>query len=72
MELGYTADDSYYKGLRDEIKNLRKQLKGNEDTSSVFARLKEKLASLTRPQAEKQTRSEVQKPAAQMQPQKAA
>src|SRR6267143_112394 len=38
MELGYTPDDSYYKGLRDEIKSLRKQLKGNEDTSSVFAR----------------------------------
>jgi hypothetical protein len=72
VELGYTPDDSDYKGLRDEIKNLRKQLKGNEDTSSVFARLKQKLASLARRQAEKQTRSDVQKPAAQEQPQKAA
>lgn len=72
MELGYTPDDSDYKALRDEMKNLRKQLKGNEDTSSVFARHKEKLASLTRRQAEKQTRSDVQKPAAQKQPQKAA
>ena len=72
MELGYTPDDSDYKALRDEIKNLRKQLKGNEDTASVFARLKEELASLARRQAEKQTRSDVQKPAAQKQPQKAA
>jgi hypothetical protein len=35
MELGYTPEDSDYKALRDEIKNLRKQLKGNEDTSSL-------------------------------------
>jgi hypothetical protein len=67
MELGYTAEDSEYTTLRDEIKNLRKQLKGNEDTNSLFSRVKEKLASLRRRQTDRQTRSDGQK-----QPQKAA
>jgi Skp family chaperone for outer membrane proteins len=67
MELGYTPDNSDYTALRDEIKNLRKQLKNNEDTTSLFSRLKEKLASLTRRQSERKTRSEEQK-----QPKKAA
>jgi murein L,D-transpeptidase YcbB/YkuD len=67
MELGYTPDNSEYSALRDEIKNLRKQLKGNEDTTSLFSRIKEKLASLTRRQSERKTRSEEEK-----QPKKAA
>jgi YfdX protein len=67
MELGYTPDDKEYSTLRDEIKNLRKQLKGNEDASSLFTKLKERLASLTRRQRDKQTRAEAKK-----QPPKAA
>ena len=67
MELGYTAKDADYTALRDEIKNLRKQLKGNEDTAPLFSRLKEKLASLTRRQDAKQARRSSQK-----QPQQAA
>ena len=61
MELGYTPDDKEYSTLRDEIKNLRKQLKGNEDTSSLFTKLKERLASLTRRQRDKQTRADAKK-----------
>ncbi|MCU1302427.1 MAG: hypothetical protein JWQ87_2711 [Candidatus Sulfotelmatobacter sp.] len=57
MDLGYTPEDADYTALRDEMKNLRKQLKGSEDTTSVFARVKEKLASLTRRQQQKQTSS---------------
>lgn len=70
MELGYTAEDSDYTALQDEIKNLRKQLKGTEDTTSLFSRIKEKLGSLTRRQSDKQTRSDGQKQP--QQPQKAA
>jgi hypothetical protein len=58
MELGYTTNDAEYKTLRDEIKNVRKQLKANEDSTSVFARVKEKLASLVRLQSENKMRSD--------------
>ena len=67
IELGYTSRDEVYKALRDEIRDLRKQLKGNKDMTSVFAGLKEKLTSLIRRRSEKQERSD-----AQNQPQKAA
>jgi hypothetical protein len=40
--LGYAGKDAEYASLNDEISNLEKQLKGNEDTTSPFARLKEK------------------------------
>jgi hypothetical protein len=69
MELGYTPDNAEYSALRDEISNLRKQLKGKEDTTPLFSRIKEKVASLTRRQSERKTRSEDQK---QQQPKKAA
>jgi len=65
MELGYTPADSEYKALRDEISNLRKQLKWNEDTSSLFSKIKERLGSWTR-QAIRQTDAvRRKKPAAQ-------
>jgi hypothetical protein len=67
MELGYTPADSEYKALRDEISNLRKQLKWNEDTSSLFSKIKERLGSLTRRQSDKWMRSD-----AKSQPRKAA
>jgi hypothetical protein len=74
MELGYVAEDPDYLELNNEIKNLRKQLKNNEDTSSPFSRLKEKLESLTRRRSETQTRADKQQqqPAEQQQPRKAA
>jgi hypothetical protein len=67
MDLGYTPNDEEYTSLRDEIKSLRKQLKGSEDTTSVFARIKEKLASLTRRQKQKQASPATQTQAAQEQ-----
>lgn len=60
MELGYTSNDSEYKDLLAQIRNLRKQLKGPEDTSSPFSKLKEKLAALTRRGAEKKVGSDTQ------------
>jgi hypothetical protein len=70
MDLGYTPNDAEYTSLRDEMKSLRKQLKSNDDTSSVFARIKDKLAGLTRRQREQQrssgtTASDAQTQAAQ-------
>jgi hypothetical protein len=44
-ELGYAGHAEDYGGLRDEISKLEKQLKADEDASSVFTKLKEKLAS---------------------------
>ena len=61
MELGYIANNAEYTALRDEIKKVRKQLKSDEDTTSVFAGIKEKLASLTRRRSEKQVRAEAPK-----------
>lgn len=67
MALGYTPEDSEYKELRDGIKTLRKQLKGNEESAPFFSKLKEKLAALTHRQSQKKVRSD-----AHGQPQKAA
>jgi hypothetical protein len=64
--LGYATADAEYTALRDEIKNTRKKLRGNENVSSVFTGLKEKIASLIHRQSEKRT-SDVEK-----QPHKAA
>ena len=67
MALGYTSVDSEYTTLLDEIKGLRKKLHANEDSTSLFAALKERLASLIRRQSGKKTGSDAQK-----KPQKAA
>jgi hypothetical protein len=42
--LGYAGHDPTYTELKEEISKLQKQLKGGEETTSVFARLKEKLS----------------------------
>jgi hypothetical protein len=65
--LGYATADPEYTALRDEIKSIRKKLQGNENASSVFTSLKEKIASLIHRQSERRTGADVQK-----QPQKAA
>ncbi len=75
MELGYTPEDADYHALNEEIKNLRKQLKSNEDTTSLFSRVKDKLASLTRHRGEKQMRADTKQQSSadqQQQPRKAA
>lgn len=57
MALGYATQDPEYKALKDEISNLQKQLKTNEDTSSLFSRVKERLSAyLKRQSTGKQSR----------------
>jgi hypothetical protein len=53
-ELGYTGKDQEYAALYDDISKLAKQLKGNEDVTAVFARLKEKLSSFLKRQSAQQ------------------
>ena len=51
MALGYAAQDPDYKVLKDEISNLQKQLKKNEDTTSLFARLRERVSAFLKRQS---------------------
>jgi hypothetical protein len=51
-ELGYTGKDAEYKALNTDITNLEKQLKGNGDVSSVFTKLKERLAAFMKRQSD--------------------
>lgn len=51
--LGYAGKDPEYESLQNEIKSLEKQLKGDDDTTSVFAQLKEKLDAFLRRQSAK-------------------
>ena len=43
--LGYAGQDPEYAALQNDISNLKKQLKGNEDTSSGFSKLKARLGA---------------------------
>ena len=43
MALGYAAQDPEYAALKDDISKLKKQLKGSEDTTSAFSKLKARL-----------------------------
>jgi hypothetical protein len=52
MELGYAAGDPEYKKLNEELSDLKKQLKNNEDTNSLFARIRERLASIRKRNSE--------------------
>ena len=45
MALGYAGQDPEYAALQNDISNLKKQLKGNEDTSSGFSKLKARLGA---------------------------
>lgn len=45
MALGYSAHEPEYKTMRDEISNIQKQLKKNEDTSSFFSKLRDRLSA---------------------------
>src|SRR5437868_12397241 len=53
-ELGYAPRDQEYTALNSEISNLEKQLKGNNDVTAVFSRLKERLGSFLKRQSEQQ------------------
>jgi hypothetical protein len=52
MALGYSAQDPEYKALRDDISDIEKQIKRNEDTSSLFSKLQERLSRFLKRQSE--------------------
>jgi hypothetical protein len=63
MALGYAAQDTEYKTLKDEISKIEKQLKKNEVTSSFFSKLQERLSAfLTRQSEAKQFRLDKSQP----------
>lgn len=47
-ELGYAGKDPEYESLKQAINDLEKQLKGNENTTSAFAQLKDKVSGFFR------------------------
>ena len=58
-ELGYAGNDPEYTALNQAISDLEKQLKGNQNTSSAFARLREKVRSFFHRQSQSEKRAEV-------------
>jgi YfdX protein len=55
-ELGYAAQAPDYEALNTDISNLEKQLKGNSDAGSVFARLEDRLSSFMKRQSQQERR----------------
>ena len=63
MALGYSAQEPEYKTMRDEISNIQKQLKKNEDTSSFFSKLRDRLSAfMARLSKGKQSRHDKSQP----------
>ncbi len=60
--LGYAGKDPEYESLQNEIKSLEKQLKGDDDTTAVFAKLKEKLDAFLKRQSGAKHQSDRQPP----------
>ncbi|MCU1253500.1 MAG: hypothetical protein JWQ49_6529 [Edaphobacter sp.] len=57
MALGYAGQDPEYKALKDDISNLKKQLKGSEDTTSAFSKLKARLSSFLKRESDRRASS---------------
>jgi hypothetical protein len=55
-ELGYGAKAPEYEALNTDIATLEKQLKGNADASSVFAKLEDKLSGFLKRQSQQERR----------------
>ena len=55
-ELGYAGRDPEYAVLNTDISNLEKQLKGNEDATSVFAKLEDRLSAFLKRQSQQERR----------------
>jgi uncharacterized protein involved in exopolysaccharide biosynthesis len=53
-ELGYAGNDPEYASLNDQIANLEKQLNGSGDTTSVFAKLREKLDAFVKRESDRE------------------
>jgi hypothetical protein len=63
MALGYSAQEPEYKTMKDEISNIQKQLKKNEDTSSFFSKLQDRLSAfMARLSKGKQSRHDKSQP----------
>jgi hypothetical protein len=64
MALGYWAQEPEYKTMKDEISNIQKQLKkNNEDTSSFFSKLRDRLSAfMARLSKGKQSRHDKSQP----------
>jgi hypothetical protein len=58
-ELGYAGNDPEYAALNQAISDVEKQLKGNENSTSAFAKLKEKVSSFFHRMAGSVKKSEV-------------
>jgi hypothetical protein len=57
MALGYAGQDPEYPALKDDISNLKKQLKGSEDTTSAFSKLKARLGAFLKRKSDRRTSS---------------
>jgi hypothetical protein len=57
MALGYAAQDPEYAALKDDISKLKKQLKGSEDTTSAFSKLKARLDAFLKRKSDRRTSS---------------
>ncbi len=55
-DLGYAGRDPEYAALNADISNLEKQLKGNEDATSVFAKLEDRLSAFVKRQSQQERR----------------
>jgi hypothetical protein len=55
-DLGYESADPEYASLDDQITNLQKQLKGNGETGSVFAQLRNKLDAFLKKEGQRDRR----------------
>lgn len=55
-ELGYAPKDPEYQALNADISNLEKQLKGNSDAGSLFAKLEDKLSAFMKRQSQQERR----------------
>jgi hypothetical protein len=55
-ELGYASQAPEYEELRADISNLEKQLKGNSDAGSMFAKLEDKLSAFMKRQSQQERR----------------
>ena len=63
MALGYWAHEPEYKTMKDEISNIQKQLKKNEDTSPFFSKLQDGLSAfMARLSKGKQSRHDKSQP----------
>jgi hypothetical protein len=55
-DLGYAGRDPEYAALNSDISNLEKQVKGNEDATSVFAKLEDRFSAFLKRQSERERR----------------